>query len=195
MSKSDKLNNQGAVASRSRSAQKVLDIERRFIDDLFQAQDQPPPHPVILELNVSSTFTTSNSPAGVFCKASSRSVQIRPALPAYQLDYSHLTQAIRHLLGQLPRNAHRFRKIPRTTPVLVEQTPANPMTGQTAAALRPLRGGVLQYPILAYATFASLRTASPLPLLSAPLPARDWDSIVAAGYRRFPKTCPPTALS
>jgi len=36
MSKSDKLNIQGALASRSRSAQKVLDIERRFIDDLFQ---------------------------------------------------------------------------------------------------------------------------------------------------------------
>ena len=38
MSKSDKLNNQGAVASRSRSAQKVLDIERRFIDDPVQAR-------------------------------------------------------------------------------------------------------------------------------------------------------------
>ena len=38
MSKSDKLTNQGAVASRSRSAQKVLDSERRFIDDLFQVR-------------------------------------------------------------------------------------------------------------------------------------------------------------
>jgi len=38
MSKSDKLNNPGALASRSRSAQKVLDIERRFIDDPIQAQ-------------------------------------------------------------------------------------------------------------------------------------------------------------
>jgi len=36
MSKSDKLNNPGAVASRSRSAQKVLDNERRFIDDPIQ---------------------------------------------------------------------------------------------------------------------------------------------------------------
>ena len=39
MSKSDKLTNLGAVASRSRSAQKVLDIERRFIDDPAQARE------------------------------------------------------------------------------------------------------------------------------------------------------------
>ena len=32
MSKTNKLNNPGAAASRSRSTQKVLDIERRFID-------------------------------------------------------------------------------------------------------------------------------------------------------------------
>jgi len=38
MSKNDKLNNRGAVASRSKSAQKVLDTERRFIDDPTQAQ-------------------------------------------------------------------------------------------------------------------------------------------------------------
>ena len=38
MSKSDKLNNPGAVASRLRSAQKGLDIERRFIDDPIQVQ-------------------------------------------------------------------------------------------------------------------------------------------------------------
>ena len=36
MSKSDKVNNRGAVASRSKSAQKVLDSERRFIDDPIQ---------------------------------------------------------------------------------------------------------------------------------------------------------------
>jgi len=37
MSKSDKLNKtRGAAASRSKSAQKVLDSERRFIDDLAQ---------------------------------------------------------------------------------------------------------------------------------------------------------------
>ena len=33
MSKSDKQNNRGAMASRSKSAQKVLDSERRIIDD------------------------------------------------------------------------------------------------------------------------------------------------------------------
>jgi hypothetical protein len=37
MSKSDKVNKTaGAAASRSKSAQKVLDIERRFIDDPIQ---------------------------------------------------------------------------------------------------------------------------------------------------------------
>jgi hypothetical protein len=37
MSKSDKVNKTaGAAASRSKSAQKVLDIERRFIDDPVQ---------------------------------------------------------------------------------------------------------------------------------------------------------------
>jgi hypothetical protein len=39
MSKSDKVNKTaGAAASRSKSAQKVLDIERRFIDDPIQAR-------------------------------------------------------------------------------------------------------------------------------------------------------------
>jgi hypothetical protein len=39
MSKSDKVNKTaGAAASRSKSAQKVLDIERRFIDDPIQVR-------------------------------------------------------------------------------------------------------------------------------------------------------------
>jgi hypothetical protein len=38
MSKSDKPNNTGAAASRLRSAQKVLDSERRFIDDSVQVE-------------------------------------------------------------------------------------------------------------------------------------------------------------
>ena len=36
MSKSDKQNNRGAVASRSECAYKTLDNERRLIDDLIQ---------------------------------------------------------------------------------------------------------------------------------------------------------------
>jgi len=38
MSKSDKQNNRGAVASRSECAYKTLDNERRLIDDLIQVR-------------------------------------------------------------------------------------------------------------------------------------------------------------
>src|SRR4051812_1200925 len=38
MSKSDRLNKQSAGASRSRAAQKVLDSDRRFIDDPVQVR-------------------------------------------------------------------------------------------------------------------------------------------------------------